>query len=202
MNLPSLLQKKDAAKKVAEAVKDVTRLASPFVNGENAKVFHYRPAMCLVTMISPYMIESKAAERKETAKELKQVLEILGKDGWAEIPLKHHPRKLIAYGLAGDADKIVKKTRNHARRQTLFRVCTSRAKCKRYLYEKVFSKMKMFDDMVIFESFFGKSYSDSPKYIFEYMNETYPEKYRYMWGECRNETESAVSVKADEAVQF
>ena len=86
-----------------------------------------------------------------------------------------------AYGLAGDADKIVKKTRNHARRQTLFRVCTSRAKCKRYLYEKVFSKMKMLDDMVIFESFFGKSYSDSPKYIFEYMNETYPGKYRYMW---------------------
>ena len=41
--------------------------------------------------------------------------------------------------------------------------------------------MKMFDDMVIFESFFGKSYSDSPKYIFEYMNETYPGKYRYMW---------------------
>jgi len=41
--------------------------------------------------------------------------------------------------------------------------------------------MKMLDDMVIFESFFGKSYSDSPKYIFEYMNETYPGKYRYMW---------------------
>ena len=180
INLPSLLQKKDAAKKVAEAMKSY-RLASPFADGENAKVFHYRFAMCLVTMISPYMIESKAAERKETAKELKQTLEILGKDGWADIPLKHHPRKLIAYGLAGDADKIVKKTRNHARRQTLFRVCTSRAKCKRYLYEKVFSKMKMFDDMVIFESFFGKSYSDSPKYIFEYMNETYPGKYRYMW---------------------
>ena len=180
INLPSLLQKKDAAKKVAEAMKSY-EMASRFVDKENGRAFHYRFAMCLVTMIAPFMIESKAAERKETAKELKQVLEILGKDGWAEIPLKHHPRKLIAYGLAGDADKIVKKTRNHARRQTLFRVCTSRAKCKRYLYEKVFSKMKMLDDMVIFESFFGKSYSDSPKYIFEYMNETYPGKYRYMW---------------------
>lgn len=52
---------------------------------------------------------------------------------------------------------------------------------KRYLYEKVFSKMKMLEDTVIFESFFGKSYSDSPKYIFEYLNEKYPGKYNYMW---------------------
>ena len=41
INLPSLLQKKDAAKKVAEAMKSY-RLASPFADRENAKVFHYR----------------------------------------------------------------------------------------------------------------------------------------------------------------
>ena len=73
INLPSLLQKKDAAKKVAEAMKSY-EMASRFVDKENGRAFHYRFAMCLVTMIAPFMIESKAAERKETAKELKQTL--------------------------------------------------------------------------------------------------------------------------------
>jgi CDP-glycerol glycerophosphotransferase len=34
---------------------------------------------------------------------------------------------------------------------------------------------------VIFESFFGKSYSDSPKYIYEYLCENYPGKYKCIW---------------------
>src|SRR5699024_4511174 len=33
---------------------------------------------------------------------------------------------------------------------------------------------------IVFESFGGKNYSDSPKYIYEYMQEHYPE-YNYIW---------------------
>lgn len=50
-----------------------------------------------------------------------------------------------------------------------------------YLYFHLFTKMKMKDNWVLFESFFGKSYSDSPKYIYEYLNQAYPNKYKCIW---------------------
>lgn len=45
----------------------------------------------------------------------------------------------------------------------------------------IFQKMKLLPDTVLFESFLGKSYSDSPKYIFEYLNKTYPGRYKCIW---------------------
>lgn len=44
-----------------------------------------------------------------------------------------------------------------------------------------FQKMKLLPNTVLFESFLGKSYSDSPKYIFEYLNKTYPGRYKCIW---------------------
>jgi CDP-glycerol glycerophosphotransferase len=51
----------------------------------------------------------------------------------------------------------------------------------RHLYETYFLKMTLKEDWVIFESFFGKSYSDSPKYIYEYLAKNHPKKYKYIW---------------------
>lgn len=179
VNLPSLLQKKDEERKVFEGIEAYCR-AKPYVPNGNAERFlDYKFVMFLVTRISPFMVEVGAAKRKEVVLRLQEALGLLGNDVYGM--LKRHPKRLIQYGKNGEADKLAGKTRMHARLQTLFRVCTSRAKMKRYLYEKVFSKMKMFSDMIVFESFFGKSYSDSPKYIFEYLNETYPGKYKYIW---------------------
>lgn len=181
INLPSLLQAKDEEKKVMESMQAYRMSKKYMPTGEQEKhtQFDYKFVMYLVTKISPFMMEAKPAKRKEVAVGLQETLELLGSGVYAL--LKHHPKKLIQYGKRGEADKVAGKTKAHARSQTLFRVCTSRAKMKRYLYEKVFSKMKMLDDTVIFESFFGKSYSDSPKYIFEYLNENYPGKYKYIW---------------------
>lgn len=183
INLPSLLQKKDEEKKIFEGIQ-AFREARAFVPeesgaGEKGKYFDYKFVMFLVTRISPFMIEAKPAKRKEVGLCLQEALGQLG-EGILGL-IRRHPRRLIQYGRAGEFDRLAGKTRSHARLQTLLRVCTSRAKLKRYLYEKVFSKMKMLDDTVIFESFFGKSYSDSPKYIFEYLNEKYPGKYHYIW---------------------
>lgn len=181
VNLPSLLQAKDDEKKVFEGM-EAYRRAKKFISAQEEnknQYLDYKFVMWLVTRIAAFVVEAKPAKQKETVIFLQDTLKLLGN---GVLPmLKHHPKKLIRYGLAGDVAGLAGKTRNHARKQTLFRICTSRAKMKRYLYEKVFSKMKMLEDMVIFESFFGKSYSDSPKYIFEYLNEKYPGKYNYMW---------------------
>ncbi|MDQ0206803.1 bifunctional glycosyltransferase/CDP-glycerol:glycerophosphate glycerophosphotransferase [Alkalicoccobacillus murimartini] len=34
---------------------------------------------------------------------------------------------------------------------------------------------------ILYESFLGKNYSDSPKYIFEYLNQAHPDKYKHIW---------------------
>ncbi|RXK18803.1 CDP-glycerol glycerophosphotransferase family protein [Macrococcus sp. DPC7161] len=47
-------------------------------------------------------------------------------------------------------------------------------------YELLFLKLPIKQNTFIFESFNGKSYSDSPKYLYEYLEAHYPE-YRYIW---------------------
>lgn len=51
---------------------------------------------------------------------------------------------------------------------------------KELLYKRVFKNMSFKDNLVVFESFQGKSYSDSPKYIYEYMLENRKD-YRFVW---------------------
>ena len=37
-------------------------------------------------------------------------------------------------------------------------------------------------ETIMFDSFFGKNYSDNAKYIYEYINKNYPGKYKMVWG--------------------
>jgi CDP-glycerol glycerophosphotransferase len=45
----------------------------------------------------------------------------------------------------------------------------------------VFLKRPLLTDTILFESFFGKNYSDSPKYIYEYISKNVPNKYQCIW---------------------
>lgn len=57
----------------------------------------------------------------------------------------------------------------------------SRLQWYRQLEKHIFKKMPIRRDWVFIESFFGKSYSDSPKYLYEYLQKTRGDKYRYIW---------------------
>lgn len=57
----------------------------------------------------------------------------------------------------------------------------SRIQWYRQLEKHIFKKMPIRRDWVFIESFFGKSYSDSPKYLYEYLQKTRGDKYRYIW---------------------
>lgn len=54
----------------------------------------------------------------------------------------------------------------------------------KFMDKHFFQKMPTKDNWVFVESFFGKSYSDSPKYLYEYLYDTYGDQYRYIW--CLN----------------
>lgn len=51
----------------------------------------------------------------------------------------------------------------------------------RFIDKLFFSHMKRRDDWIVFESFFGNGYNDSPKYIYEYMLAEYKDRYTYIW---------------------
>ena len=57
----------------------------------------------------------------------------------------------------------------------------SRIQWYRVLEKYIFKKMPLRHDWIFIESFFGKSYSDSPKYLYEYLQRTRGNKYRYIW---------------------
>ena len=50
----------------------------------------------------------------------------------------------------------------------------------RSLYDLTDKEDNVKPKTIVFESFGGKNYSDSPKYIYEYMQKYYP-NYRYIW---------------------
>lgn len=101
--------------------------------------------------------------------------------------IKHvsrYKRKLIKALLNDDLEKICKVSgrRNLWNWAVIIIKGPKRLKrIKDYLYKHRFTKQPMMDNVVMLESFFGKSYSDSPKYIFEKLNEMYPGKYEYVW---------------------
>src|SRR5699024_8939981 len=50
----------------------------------------------------------------------------------------------------------------------------------RFLYKHLFCKLSIKENLVFFESFLGKNYSDNPKYIYEYIDNQYPD-YNAVW---------------------
>lgn len=63
----------------------------------------------------------------------------------------------------------------------LINIVTNSHTFPRYLYYNYFTKKPVLKNTILFESFFGKSYSDSPKYIYEYILKHYPGQYNCVW---------------------
>ncbi|MGN0242975.1 MAG: CDP-glycerol glycerophosphotransferase family protein [Lachnospiraceae bacterium] len=81
----------------------------------------------------------------------------------------------------GNLAKTQKLTRNHLARKKFFRVIRNKKLLYRTLYTHWFIKMPMVENLVVFESFLGRNYSDSCKYIYRYLKDNYPGKYRFVW---------------------
>ena len=71
----------------------------------------------------------------------------------------------------------VNRFRKHARLAKM--LFTSKNK-NRSLYQLTDSENKVKPNTIVFEAFGGKNYSDSPKYIYEYMMKYHP-NYEFIW---------------------
>lgn len=95
--------------------------------------------------------------------------------------LKGYRRRLIKALIKGNVKKSIRIVNLHLGVRKFKKLKKSQRARMKYLYEHYFLKKPMMENWVFLESFFGKNYSDSPKYIYEYLSKNYPGKYRFIW---------------------
>lgn len=94
---------------------------------------------------------------------------------------KGYRKRLVKALKKGDLKKSQRLVNWELGKKKFKRIITNKRALAKFLYIHSFIKKPMMENWVICESFFGKSYSDSPKYIYEYLSKTYPGKYKFIW---------------------
>jgi CDP-glycerol glycerophosphotransferase len=89
-------------------------------------------------------------------------------------------KKEIKHLRAGNEKKFTNVIKLHHMLRDTKKAITSKSNFYKFLYRKVFMKMPLQENQIVFESFLGKNYSDSPKYMYEYMIDKNMD-YKYIW---------------------
>ena len=95
----------------------------------------------------------------------------------------------MAMLMFNQSDKAFSLNKGRAAIRHLKNIATNSKRKNRSIYELKDKPENVSDTTILFETFGGKNYSDSPKYIYEYMMKQYPE-YHYIW--VFNEPENIV----------
>ncbi len=98
--------------------------------------------------------------------------------------LKHrtaYTRKLIASIQQDNLPKTLRIIRNKLAIIKFKNIWKSKTSFYKLAYYHLFTKMKLKENVVLFESFMGKNYSDSPKYIYEYLAKHHSDKFKFVW---------------------
>ncbi|WML24851.1 CDP-glycerol:glycerophosphate glycerophosphotransferase [Neobacillus sp. OS1-33] len=83
----------------------------------------------------------------------------------------NHIKREIAQLRSGDKNKFIKGFRFHIEARDFKNAIKGFTRLKRYIYDKFFLRFPMKENYIVFESFLGKNYSDSPRNIYEYIIE-------------------------------
>jgi len=95
--------------------------------------------------------------------------------------LRGYKRRIIKALIKQDINKSLRIVKMHLGYRKLKKILRSKKELGKFLYIHVFLKKPMMQNWILFESFFGKNYSDSPKYIYEYISANMPGKYKCIW---------------------
>jgi CDP-glycerol glycerophosphotransferase len=95
--------------------------------------------------------------------------------------IKGYQRRLIRALIRQDVKKSIRIVKVNLGYKKLKRIIRNKKAFGKFLYIHVFLKRPMVNNWILFESFFGKSFSDSPKYIYEYISANVPGKYKCIW---------------------
>ncbi|MDD8049585.1 MAG: CDP-glycerol glycerophosphotransferase family protein [Thomasclavelia sp.] len=96
-------------------------------------------------------------------------------------PRKHYQRKMLKLAKNHDLEGTKKTINVHLAKAKAKRTLKNKNEINKYLYRHKYNKEPIEENWVMFETFMGKSYADSPKYIYEYLAKNYPGKYKFIW---------------------
>ena len=83
--------------------------------------------------------------------------------------------------LAGNVDRAYKLVTRSLAVKKAWKCITSGATRRKAIYEHIFLKKPVESKWILFECFFGKSYGDNPKGIYEYIAKNLGPEYRLIW---------------------
>ena len=92
-----------------------------------------------------------------------------------------YSKKMIKAGLNGDLELAKKTVSRHLAKIKFKKILKNKNEMNKYLYRHKYINKPLEENTVMFETFMGKSYADSPKYIYEYLAKNYPGKYKFIW---------------------
>jgi CDP-glycerol glycerophosphotransferase len=174
---PSLHQM-DKVQMIGDFLKVYTKLRKEF--SENQNISHYLDRQFL--NFYRKTIVRFMANHKETSEKLFKILR--------KANFLVHPKKIkkmpfyIRYEMKAlfnnDVNGFMRRINAHVLLSNLKRSYKSKRKLYLQLYRLIFMKIPLKEKTIVFESFLGKNYSDSPKYIYEYML-AHQMDYRYIW---------------------
>ncbi|TAH64164.1 MAG: CDP-glycerol:glycerophosphate glycerophosphotransferase, partial [Anaerolineaceae bacterium] len=95
--------------------------------------------------------------------------------------LRGYRKRLIKALIKQDVNKSIRIVKLHLGYKKLKRITRNKKALGKFLYIHVFLKRPVVNNWILFESFFGKNFSDSPKYIYEYISANLPGKYKCIW---------------------
>lgn len=95
--------------------------------------------------------------------------------------LKRYSKKLVKAMIHDDMKKIQRIVRFRLGLKKLKKAFKNKNIIYKTMYFRRYLKKPVQANLIMFESFFGKNYSDSPKYIYEYLAKYYPGKFEFVW---------------------
>lgn len=95
--------------------------------------------------------------------------------------LKGYRKRLVKATIARDLKKTKAIIATNLAKQKIKKIIQNKNEMNKYLYRHKYINESLEDNFVVFESFRGQNYSDSPKYIYEYLAKNYPNKYTFIW---------------------
>lgn len=199
INYPSLsqLQGSKSFKEYVYAYEYATGLIKP--DGELRQRLDKKLLQYYIRFFAPHLNRRK---KLKTRNEQFEVMHNLVKNMDYELirQLKGYRHRLLKALVEGNIKRTISIVNRHLAFRRIKRIIKSRRALAKFLYIHLFLKSKVKDNWVFCESFFGKNYSDSPKYVYEYLNEKYPGKYRFIWVIDKKHTE--VPYKHTEVKRF
>lgn len=178
VRMPSLRQIMDNKGRGLEILR-AYRCMKQYLSGEDELMVDGRLIRCYINSIAPWYGTADGDDAEEIHREMAECLKLLRSEAVREAGAG--ARRDLRYAGKHSAHQVAGRLRRRDEIRMLAKVLTSRAACKLYLYRRLFIRMRIKKNRVVFESFLGKGYSDSPKYIFEYLNQNMPGKYQCIW---------------------